>query len=76
MRPSTSMQAQLRPISPSPPRKTTRTGDDALGRVLSASQATGWTRCDRGADGRQDLGGLAVELGGRLRPWAGGTAPP
>ena len=26
MRPSTSMQAQLRPISPSPPRKTTRTG--------------------------------------------------
>ena len=26
MRPSTSMQAQLRPISPSPPRKTIRTG--------------------------------------------------
>ena len=26
MRPSTSMQAQFRPISPSPPRKTTRTG--------------------------------------------------
>ena len=26
MRPSTSMQAQFRPISPSPPRKTIRTG--------------------------------------------------
>src|SRR5580693_2529813 len=58
IRPSTSMQAQLRPISPSPPRKTTRTG---FGLPRSAKRGDR----DRGsADGGEDLGRLGVELGG------------
>ena len=40
MRPSTSMQAQLRPISPRPPRKTTRTGFRLLSAALSQAAAT------------------------------------
>ena len=58
MRPSTSMQAQLRPISPSPPRKTTRTG---FGLLRSAKRGDR----DRGSAERgEDLGRLGVELGG------------
>src|SRR5208283_5143414 len=59
MRPSTSMQAQFRPISPSPPRKTTRTG---LGLPRSAKRGD---RDRRWPDGGQDLGRPGVELGGR-----------
>src|SRR5271154_521728 len=60
MRPSTSMQAQLRPISPSPPRKTTRTGD-ALGREFAFS-GNRVARCNWRAEGCQDFGGLRVEF--------------
>src|SRR6202789_4317148 len=64
MRPSTSMQAQLRPISPSPPRKTTRTGA-ALGRHFRLSGNRNDRR--RGGDvGGQDLGGLGVQFGGAM----------
>src|SRR5579871_2357774 len=80
MRPSTSMQAQLRPISPSPPRKTTRTGlalaalpplpplpPLAAVSAVSAVSAKRGDRDRRRADGRQDLGRLGVEFG-RRRP--------
>ena len=62
MRPSTSMQAQLRPISPSPPRKTTRTGD-ALGRDF-AYQATGWPVAIGGPKAAR-IWRPGVEFGGR-----------
>src|SRR3984957_10598873 len=63
MRPSTSMQAQLRPISPSPPRKTTRTGL-AFG-LLARSAKRGARDGDRWwPDAGQDLLGLGIELGG------------
>src|ERR1700722_10646598 len=59
MRLSTSMQAQLRPISPSPPRKTTRTGLGLLPRSAKRGD-----RDRRWPDGGQDLLRLRVELGG------------
>ena len=70
MRPSTSMQAQLRPISPRPPRKTTRTGFGcpaclAKRRHLSAGKPTA---------------AMIWPPGRRARawpaPWAGGIGPP
>src|ERR1039457_4531630 len=66
MRPSTSIQAQLRPISPSPPRKTTRTGfappfAPPCAFLFSGKRRTG---IDGRADRGQDLGGHGIELGG------------
>ena len=42
MRPSTSMQAQFRPISPRPPRKTTRTGAAAAGAGGTGVRGASW----------------------------------
>src|SRR3984885_9557787 len=77
MRPSTSMQAQFRPISPRPPRKTTRTGfgldllpdpdprpdpdSEPLPRPRSAKRSD---RDRRWPDSGQDLLRLVVQVGG------------
>ena len=63
MRPSTSMQAQLRPISPSPPRKTIRTGEVEPP--------------DRFADFAADFAGLARSAGAERSDFsaAPSTAP-
>src|ERR1700737_1649619 len=49
MRPSTSMHAQFRPISPSPPRKVTTTGSGMKVGVhlSSALLGSGWRRAER-----------------------------
>src|ERR1041385_5770993 len=59
IRSSTSMQAQLRPISPRPPRKTTRTGLVTPGEGSSPSDRSSPPGTGRDRRGRRDEDGVA-----------------